>query len=129
MRRLRALGIVLATVWLIGATVLAIWPVVAHAPWEETKLVEVEKVVTFGETGEEEAAFSYTDVLSLAQTQVATRGAFPSGTRWVRCTEASYRSANRMWVVSCSFYVDRDATDPAQTRTYTFDDRTGLLPR
>lgn len=121
MRRLRALGILLAVFWLAGATTVAVWPLVAHAPWEETRVVE--RVVTRGDTAVDEPAFSLADVLRLATTQ--SLGAVPR--TWVRCREASYRSVNRMWVVTCGFYVNRDDAEPAVTRTYTFDDRTGRL--
>ncbi len=118
MKLLRLLGIILGVLWLGGATGLAIWPVVADAPWEETKVVEVERVIT--------PAFTSADVLRLAQTQVANLD-FPSGTNWVRCTQASYREANQIWVVTCDFRVNRDDLQPTYSRTYTFNDRTGQL--
>lgn len=72
-------------------------------------------------------SFFESDVTRLAQVQVANQGQFPGDTRWVRCTNASFRRGNQLWIVTCEFRLERDDTLPTATRTYTFNDRTGQV--
>ena len=53
----------------------------------------------------------------------------PQGTSWVRCVRASFRSGNRMWIVTCEYRENRDDRLAETARTYLFDDRTGKLSR
>jgi hypothetical protein len=93
---------------LVAATVFAVWPVVGGAPWLETN-----------PTTPATPYFGSADVLSLATVQVATRGGLPTGTTSVKCTEASYRPQNGIWLVTCTL------NPSAMTRMYAFNDRTG----
>lgn len=76
-----------------------------------------------------EPAYTLFDVIDLTQSQVSDAGNFPAGTNWVRCLSATYRSGNRMWVVGCEFLVNRDDTNQAAFKLYSFDDRTGRIVR
>lgn len=131
---LLALGAGVILAWLAGLTVLTVWPVIGHAPWEDTTnedIVQglgavVERLERSGGLGE--PAFSSDDVLSLATSQVF--GLHPFGTnlgRLVTCTDASYLGGNKTWVVTCEYYVEEDDPTPNATRMYLFDDQTGEL--
>lgn len=114
---------------LIGVATVAVWASIADAPWEDSSNAE-QVVATPTPRAKPTAAkpnFTQSDVLGLAQRQVGENGRFPTGTEWVRCTQASFRSGNNTWVVTCNFYVERDDLVPEQTRKYTFNDRTGKL--
>jgi hypothetical protein len=71
--------------------------------------------------------FSRLDVLKLTQTQLGKSYVFPQGTKWVRCTSATFHSGNHLWTVSCEFYNNQDDTVAVTTQTYTFDDDSGIL--
>ena len=103
---LLALGAGVILAWLAGLTVLTVWPVIGHAPWEDTTnedIVQglgavVERLERSGGLGE--PAFSRVDVLSLATSQVFVR--HPFGTNlvgWVTCTDATYLGGINTWVV------------------------------
>ncbi len=78
-------------------------------------------------TTEARPAFTRADVMSLAKEQIARRP-FPAGTNWMWCTGASYRSGNRMWVLTCEFRAEQALTAPVVAEmTYLFDDRTGKI--
>lgn len=124
MKALAVLAIVVATVTLATVATVAIWASIADAPWEETSTEEASATPAPKPTAKPTANFTLSDVLNLAQDQIPV---FPTGTNWVRCVSASFRSGNRVWVVTCEFYVERDDRIAEQERTYTFDDRTGKL--
>lgn len=71
--------------------------------------------------------FTRSDVLRLAQREVADTEVFPRDTKWVLCDEASYRSGNRIWVVTCGFFYEENDRTPVQENSYTFSDTTGKL--
>ena len=90
-------------------------------------------------TREPEPSFTEADVIRLAQRAVSSE-LFPIGTNAVRCVSASFRSGNRMWVVSCEFSLNPDfppplcetfgqpcPINPKFLRTYLFNDATGEL--
>ena len=82
--------------------------------------------------------FTENDAVHLTQ-EALTRRPFPSGTNAVRCTSATFRPGNRMWIVTCEFSVDRDFAPPScetriprncpadrvSERIYVFNDTTG----
>lgn len=72
-------------------------------------------------------SYTESDVLSLTVNKAAASKLWPKDTTWIRCTKAEYRSGPRIWVVSCSYYVNRDAKDPKETRAYQMSDIDGRL--
>ena len=78
--------------------------------------------------GELEPAFSELEIMRLT-TQQVTNLPFPTGTQWVSCTRAVYRSGNGMWVVDCDYRAEKTNMLPMFTRTYTVSDQTGKLQR
>lgn len=123
MKALAITAIVVGTVAIAAVATVAIWASVADAPWENEDSLAV---ATPRPTSSPKSSFTRADVLVLTVEQLTNRR-FPSGTTWVRCVDASYRSGNRVWVVTCNYFENRDDRSPEQSRTYTFDDRTGKL--
>lgn len=123
MKALTITAVVVGTVALAAVATVAIWASVADAPWENE---DSAAVATPRPTPRQKASFTRSDVLALTVEQVTNRR-FPSGTTWVRCVDADYRSGNRVWVVTCDYFENRDDRISDQSRTYTFDDRTGKL--
>jgi hypothetical protein len=106
----------------------------------KTREVIVEQTVVVRETVvvTPQAGFQKLDVILLAEPQIAEQGGFPRSqreetfllpTRWVRCVDASYRSGNRLWIVTCEFRVERDSGEADVTGQYVLDDETGKLAR
>ena len=127
MKALAILAIVVTTVTLATIATVAIWASIADAPWEDASTEEAAATPAPKPPAKPTANFTKSDVISLAQRQVAEQSFFPGETRWVRCVDASYRSGNSVWVVTCEFRINRDDLIAEQERTYTFDDRTGNL--
>ena len=108
----------------VTASVFAIWPVVADAPWlsdgGDAKLV-----------AENGAAFRENEVARIVQAEVAANASFPSQARTVECFNADYVPGNGKWVVECAYRglkADDELIGPLiSTRSYVFDDATGLL--
>ncbi len=123
MKALSILAIVVGTVALASVATVAIWASIGDAPWEDASTEEAAATPVAKPT----ASFTMSDVLHLAESAVAERGSFPGETRWVSCVSASYRSGNRVWVVTCEFTVTRNAATADHQKTYTFDDQTGEL--
>ncbi len=108
----------------VTASVFAIWPVVADAPWED----EAES--------EREAAFNAGEIIKIAQAQVEDGDlpwpvdAYGGRARSVQCIEAKYLVDNGKRIVECQFRafgtLPQDAPVFA-TRSYVFDDATGRL--
>ena len=74
------------------------------------------------------ANFTEFDAVRLTQAKVAENSrSWPADTHWVRCTSASYRSGNGLWVVTCEFRTNKDDPTPVSTKTYAFDDHTGQV--
>jgi hypothetical protein len=71
--------------------------------------------------------FTVADAIRLTQSQVADSHLFPSGTSWIRCTSALYRSGNHLWVVTCEYFVNKEDAAAASSKTYAFDDDTGRV--
>ena len=89
-------------------------------------------------TREPSANFTESDVIRLTQ-QAVSQSTFPTGTNSLGCVSASFRSGNKMWVVTCEFTLNPDFPPPRCTtafgqacpsnpefrNSYLFDDTTG----
>ncbi len=93
----------------VTASVFAIWPVVADAPWEDD--------------ARSEPAFTRTQAMRLTQDAVAT--SFPQNPT-LSCFDAEYISGNDTWLVKCEIRIDPRRTFPT-TLTYVLDDQTGRV--
>jgi len=109
---------------LVGAGITAGAILSLTRPWQSEERITVS-------TPAPKAAFTESDILALAQQQVASEIVFPTGTRRVRCISASFRPAADMWVVTCNFYSEEEGTllRPLvyQTRVYSVSDKDGKL--
>jgi len=105
---------------LVGAGIAAVAILGVTRPWQSEEQHPVY-------TPAPKAAFTESDILSLAQQQVASGIAFPTGTKWIWCDSASYRPAADMWVVTCNYYHEKGDTEIAQTRVYSVSDKDGKL--
>ena len=108
-----------------AAVTVAVWASVADAPWEDSP--DTAETVGAATPTPPSPAFTEQEVLEFAGRAIAEQERFRPDTRWVRCTDADYRSANRMWVVTCEFRSSKDEWHPDATATFTFDDETGQL--
>ncbi len=126
MKALAITAIVVGTVALAAVAIVAVWASMADAPWEDTSTEQAAETPPPKPTVPK-ASFTSHDAQSLTQAQVSEQGLFPGETEWVGCDSASYRSGNRVWVVTCKFFLNRDDLVPDQEKTYTFDDRTGKI--
>ena len=123
MKALAISALAVGVLALAAVATVAVWASFADAPWEDTSTEEAAATPAPRPTAPK-PNFTKADVLALTQDQIPR---FPGETKWVRCVSAAYRSGNRMWVVTCEFYLNRDDRVADQERTYTFDDRTGEL--
>ena len=113
-------ALVATSIIAVTASVFAIWPLVADAPWEDDAV----EVIT-----ESSHAFDASDVVRIVQAEVAANESWPTDARTVLCRSAEYVSGNGMWVVECD-YREEKADDEmvgklVGTRSYVFDDSTG----
>jgi hypothetical protein len=119
--------------WLIPTVALIIGAVIASLialviilhPWGNDGSSDVMPNIV-QPTAEPQPAFHIWDVQRLAQEQVALLP-FPEDTKWVKCVDASYRSGNRRWVVTCEYGVEQEFQQATAIRTFLFDDQTGRL--